>query len=261
MLRNIVCLALALAFVRAAEEDASVNALATIELMKSQGLDESACTALANDAIKSINSSQSTNSKLLIDLKLGSDCAAASQTDVTAARKSLDDATTAATAAAEALTKANAVVPNIVVPSIAALVSIGSTCDFYKSDAVTGPMGVMNGAKSAKDKADEKVVSLTTALKDATIAAENALKTCRCAAKKELETTWTTVTDPTKIATDKSGWDQAQNLLCALNKKSPCDAPVLPTLSKPALSAEVAAQVCDGQTSPVQFQQESLVRL
>ncbi len=73
-----------------------------------------------------------------------------------------------------------------------------------------------------------------------------AAKAYRCDTKSDLERTWTIATDPTTTASQKSSWDQ--NILCALVAKSPCNAPAVPTLVKPVLSADTQAQVCTEAT-------------
>jgi len=245
MLRTIVCLALALALAAAVEEDGLANAHDTIKLMKSQGLGADACQALAESSIQDVNSAKGTTQSFLNTLDTGATCAQRGQKEVAAAKQSLNDATNAASHAKSALDNASAVVPVITIPSVATLMGMRETCDFiYGSDAVKNANAALVTAQVTKTQADAQVVSYTTALKAAQDAASAAAKQCRCDAKSKLESEWTIASDPTNAATQKSSWDQAQNILCALNAKSPCNAPAVPTLVKPILSDDTEAQNC-----------------
>jgi len=245
MLRTIVCLALALALAAAVEEDGLANAHDTIKLMKSQGLGADACQALAESSIQDVNSAKGTTQSFLNTLDTGATCAQRGQKEVAAAKQSLNDATNAASHAKSALDNASAVVPVITIPSVATLMGMRETCDFiYGSDAVKNANAALVTAQVTKTQADAQVVSYTTALKAAQDAASAAAKQCRCDAKSKLESEWTIASDPTNAATQKSSWDQAQNILCALNAKSPCNAPAVPTLVKPTLSPDTVAQDC-----------------
>jgi len=245
MLRTIVCLALALALAAAVEEDGLANAHDTIKLMKSQGLGADACQALAESSIQDVNSAKGTTQSFLNTLDTGATCAQRGQKEVAAAKQSLNDATNAASHAKSALDNASAVVPVITIPSVATLMGMRETCDFiYGSDAVKNANAALVTAQVTKTQADAQVVSYTTALKAAQDAASAAAKQCRCDAKSKLESEWTIASDPTNAATQKSSWDQAQNILCALNAKSPCNAPAVPTLVKPILSADTQAENC-----------------
>jgi len=248
MLRNIVFLALALALVSAVEDNAFGEALDMIKLMKSQGLGANECQALADSSLTAVSSTKDTNQKLLNSLSTGSECAQSEQTGVAAAKKSLNDATNAATEAKSALDTANAVVPAIEIPSMSALRSMGTSCDFlFKSDAFKNGNAAVTTAHTRKTEADALVVSSNAALKAAEDAAAKAAAECRCVAKASLEREWAVASDPQTAATQKSEWDKAQNILCALSAKSPCNAPAVPTVVKPTLSADTEAQVCEAQ--------------
>ena len=247
MPRNIVFLALALALVSAVEEDAFGEALATIKLMKSQGLGTNECQALADSSLKAVNGDKDTSQTLLNSLSTGSECAQSGQTEVAAATQKLNDATDAATTAKSALDKANAVVPAIAIPSMSALMSMGESCDFFhKSDAVILGKAAVTTAQAKKTNADAQVVSYAAALQAAKDAATKMAKKCRCDAKTNLASQWAIVSNPTTAASQKSEWDKAQNILCALSGKSPCNAPAVPTVVKPTLSADTEAETCDG---------------
>jgi len=246
MLRNLVFLALALALVSAVEDNAFGEALDTIKLMKSQGLGANECQALADSSLTAVSSTKDTNQKLLNSLSTGSECAQSGQTEVAAAKKSLLAATNAATEAKSALDKANAVVPAIEIPSMSALRSMGTSCDFlFKSDAFNNGNAAVTTAINRKTEADALVVSSNAALQAAKDAAAKAAADCRCVAKATLSREWAVASDPQTAATQKSEWDKAQNILCALSAKSPCNAPAVPTVVKPTLSADTEAQVCD----------------
>jgi len=245
VLRSIVCLVLVLALAAAVEEDFLANAHATIKLMKSQGLGADACQALADSSIKDVSSSKSTTQTFLDKLDTGATCAQRGQKEVAAATQSLNDATNAASKAKSAVDTASAVVPVITIPSTATLMGLQGSCDFiYGSDAVKNADAALVTAQASKTKADAEVVSYTTALNAAKDAANVAAKQCRCDAKSTLEGQWAIASDPTNAATQKNSWDQAQNILCALAAKSPCNAPAVPTLVKPTLSADTQAQDC-----------------
>jgi len=246
MRRNIVFLALALALVSAVEENAFGEALATIKLMKSQGLGANECQALADSSLKAVNGDKDTSQTLLNSLSTGSECAQSGQTEVAAATQNLNDATDAATKAKSALDKANAVVPAIVVPSTSALMSMGESCDFfYKSDAFILGKAAVTTAQAKKTNADAQVVSYAAALQAAKDAATKMAKKCRCDAKTNLASQWAIVSNPTSAASQKSEWDKAQNILCALSGKSPCNAPAVPTVVKRTLSADTEAETCN----------------
>jgi len=250
VLRTLVCLVLALALAAAVEEDGLANAYETIKLMQSQGLGADACQALADSSIKDVNSAKGTTQSFLNTLDTGATCAQRGQKEVAAATQSLNDATNAASNAKSALDKASAVVPVVTIPSTAALMGMQGSCDFiYGSDTVKNANAALITAQATKTQADAQVVSYTTALKAAQDAASAAAKQCRCDAKSKLESEWTIASDPTNAATQKSSWDQAQNILCALNAKSPCNAPAVPTVVKPTLSADTQAENCNVATS------------
>jgi len=158
----------------------------------------------------------------------------------------LNSATDAATKAKSALDVANAVVPAIVIPSASALMTMGQSCDFiYNSDAFKNAKAAITTAQVTKTNADALVVSYNTALQAAKDAATKKAKECRCGAKTNLASQWAIVSDPTTAAAQKSEWDKAQNILCALSAKSPCNAPAVPTVVKPTLSADTEAEYCN----------------
>ena len=253
MLRTIVCLALTLALAAAAVEDGIVNALETIKLMESQGIGADACQALAESSIKDASSANANTQSFLNSLDTGATCAQHGQKEIAAATQNLNDAINAATNAKSALDEANTAVPDVKIPSITLIMSMKGSRDFiydyiYGSDAVKNADAAIVTAQVTKTQADAQVVPLTTALKAAEDAANAAAKLCRCNAKSALESQWTIASDPGNAAIRKSSWEQAQNILCALNAKSPCNAPAVPTLVKPTLSADTQAQLCDGST-------------
>jgi len=245
MLRNIVFLALALALVSAVEDNAFGEALDMIKLMKSQGLGANECQALADSSLTAVSSTKDTNQKLLNSLSTGSECAQSEQTGVAAAKKSLNDATNAATEAKSALDNANAVVPAIEIPSMSALKGMGESCGFfYNSDAFKNGNAAVTTAHTRKTEADALVVSSKAALQAAKDAATKKAKECRCVAKTTLSREWAIASNPETAANQKSEWDKAQNILCALSAKSPCNAPAVPTVVKPTLSADTEAEDC-----------------
>jgi len=246
MLRNMGFLALALALVSAVEDNAFSEALDTIKLMKSQGLGANECQALADSSLTAVSGAKDTSQKLLGSLSTGSECAQSGQTEVAAATKSLDDATDAASNAKSALDKANAIVPAVEIPSMAALKGMGESCGFfYNSDAFKNGNAAVITALATKTEADARVVSSKSALQAAKDAATKKAKECRCGAKTTLEREWAIASNPTTAAAQKSEWDKAQSILCALSAKSPCNAPAVPTVVKPTLSVDTMAQVCD----------------
>jgi len=250
MFRNVGLLALTLALASvgaSTDEEHAANALATVKLMKTQGLDNNSCLDLANGSLKDVNDEVSTNNKLLGALNTGYECSAKGQKEVAAAQKSLDDAKATAKSVNSAVDKASAAIPVIVMPSISVLVSMGGSCDsVYKSDAYTNAAAAVITTTAAKVTADAAVVSYTNALKAAQDAANLAASQCRCDDKSKLDAQWAIASNKDIAATQASSWTQAQNILCALNGKSPCKFAAAPVLAKPALSPDTLSEACVG---------------
>merc|ERR1719149_238131 len=207
-----------------------------IQAMSKAGNSETQCREFATDTIADITATV-TGSQATVDaVDTGASCAAEGQDAVAA---------TQATAATALSTKQSTCTAAVDLPSVNLDALQATTCYDYTTAA---------SYTAANEACDEAIVVLADADQAVTVAqteksdAETALAAdvaeasrlesgCLCRVHKEQNAAWTAVESAT--ASHEVDWQQAQQIICALDSASTCSVPTCPSVTKPTVAAGV----------------------
>merc|ERR1712086_834787 len=221
-----------------------------IQAMSKAGNSETQCREFAMDTIADITATV-TGSQATVDaVDTGASCAAEGQDAVAAAQAVLATKTAAlvaaqATAATALSTKQSTCTAAVDLPSVNLDALQATTCYDYTTAA---------SYTAANEACDEAIVVLADADQAVTVAqteksdAETALAAdvaeasrlesgCLCRVHKEQNAAWTAVEAAT--ASHEAEWQQAQQIICALDSASTCSVPTCPSVTKPTVAAGV----------------------
>merc|ERR1712166_1673244 len=122
--------------------------------------------------------------------------------------------------------------------------------DSTKEQSYINAKSTCTSATSAMTKADEAVTTAKITVKDSQREHDDALaqaaqlkSACHCRVKKEQAEAWTAASKAT--AAHAADWKQAHEVICALDKKIPCDTvPDCPAVEQVTLSSDVSSEDC-----------------
>merc|ERR1712166_1386055 len=122
--------------------------------------------------------------------------------------------------------------------------------DSTKEQSYINAKSTCTSATSAMTKADEAVTTAKITVKDSQREHDDALaqaaqlkSACHCRVKKEQAEAWTAASKAT--AAHAADWKQAHEVICALDKKIPCDTvPDCPALEQVTLSKDISSEDC-----------------
>merc|ERR1712166_1094063 len=226
-----------------------------IQAMSKSGGTETDCRTFATTTINTIKASVKSEQGILNAEDTGKDCADEGQGDVANAQDKLaaankDQLAKQATAGTTLDTKKTACTA-----SVAFIVNLdtleSSECyDTAKEQSYINAKSTCTSATSAMTTADEAVTTAKTTVKDGQREHDDALaqaaqlkRACHCRVKKEQAEAWTAASEAT--AAHAADWKQAHEVICALDKKIPCDkVPDCPALEQVTLSSDVSSEDC-----------------
>merc|ERR1712166_67173 len=226
-----------------------------IQAMSKSGGTETDCRTFATTTINTIKASVKSEQGILNAEDTGKDCADEGQGDVANAQGKLaaankDQLAKQATAGTTLDTKKTACTA-----SVAFIVNLdtleSSECyDTAKEQSYINAKSTCTSATSAMTTADEAVTTAKATVKDGQREHDDALaqaaqlkRACHCRVKKEQAEAWTAASEAT--AAHAADWKQAHEVICALDKKIPCDTvPDCPTVTQPTLSKDISSEDC-----------------
>merc|ERR1711966_24582 len=228
--------------------DPHVQAVKAIEMLQSQGQDDTACRETAEDVIKSIEDNTNTSQTILNLLTSGEECAALGQDAVTLARTTLSQAETRHATAVTAVTTTSTALVTLSTKSHSFLTN--SDCGWVQEDAsYLHAELVWSTAVQEESDASTWVTVSTTALQDRITEAAELKRSCECVVQGNHIREWETAT--ADDANNLAAWNQAQNMLCVLDadynathKLTTCTYDGPPENTKPFIAPAAENQVC-----------------
>jgi len=228
--------------------DPHVQAVKAIEMLQSQGQDDTACRETAEDVITNIGDNTNTSQTILNQLTSGEECAALGQDAVTLARTTLSEAETRHATAVTAVTTASTALVTLSSQSYSFLAN--SDCGWIHEDT-TYLQAELVWSTAVQEESDASVMVnvSTTALQDRIIEAAELKKNCECVVQGNHIREWETAT--ADDAANLAAWNQAQNMLCVLDadynathKLTTCTYDGPPQNTKPFIAPAAENQVC-----------------
>merc|ERR1712086_22767 len=234
--------------------DPHVQAVKAIEMLQSQGQDDTACRETAEDVITNIGDNTNTSQTILNQLTSGEECAALGQDAVALARTTLSEAETRHATAVTAVTTASTALVTLSSQSYSFLAN--SDCGWIHEDA-TYLQAELVWSTAVQEESDASLMVnvSTTALQDRIIEAAELKNNCECVVQGNHIREWETAT--ADDAANLAAWNQAQNMLCVLDadynathKLTTCTYDGPPQNTKPFIAPAAENQVCQShQTS------------
>jgi len=221
-----------------------------IQAMSKAGNSETQCREFATDTIADITATVTGSQTTMDAIDTGASCAAEGQDAVAAAQAILATKTAAlvaaqATAATALSTKQSTCTAAVDLPSVNLDALQATTCyDYTTAASYTAANEACDDAIVVLADADQAVTVAQTEKSDAETAlaadvaeASRLESGCLCRVHKEQNAAWTAVEAAT--ASHEAEWQQAQQIICALDSASTCSVPTCPSVTKPTVAAGV----------------------
>merc|ERR1712086_876841 len=207
-----------------------------IQAMSKAGNSETQCREFATDTIADITATVTGSQTTMDAIDTGASCAAEGQDAVAAAQ---------AMAATALSTKQSTCTAAVDLPSVNLDALQATTCyDYTTAASYTAANEACDGAIVELADADQAVTVAQTEKSDAETAlaadvaeASRLESGCLCRVHKEQNAAWTAVEAAT--ASHEAEWQQAQQIICALDSASTCSVPTCPSVTKPTVAAGV----------------------
>merc|ERR1712166_860464 len=226
-----------------------------LQAMSKSGGTEADCRTFATTTIDTIRTDVKSEQGILNAKDTGEDCADKGQDVVANAQGKLDAADKDQLAKqGVAATRLNAK-KTACTASVAFNVNLDTLeseeCyDSTKEQSYINAKSTCTSATSAMTKADKAVTTAKITVKDSQREHDDALaqaaqlkSACHCRVKKEQAEAWTAAS--TATAAHAADWKQAHEVICALDKKIPCEkVPDCPALEQVTLSKDISSEDC-----------------
>jgi len=215
-------------------------AMDTYHFLQESGNDDAACRDLANDMIKEAQDAVKTATENLNNVDLGETCPATNQEEV-------DNAQTAVDNAKEETDKAKEALDDVMQLTVTMTVDYIPEPDVTHFTSTSEWQEAAEKYEEAKKKVDERP-AVEKSLEDA-LAEEKETQTteqnkCYCKAKDAYTKAVEINDDPDAVKQREDDYAKAQELLCVLDDKSPCNYDPLASVTVPKLPEATANAQC-----------------
>jgi len=226
----------------------NTGAVRAIELLQSQGMDDSACRSEAQLIINGIIHQCNSSQIALNSLTSGEECAILGQEEVSIARETKRVAIERHETAKLAVKTTFSATVTLSSRSFSMLLNEG--CDWIQTDeAYLIAKQHYEAAVSEESEASVAVNLATKALEFKIIEAAELKKACECQVQTDHVHLWTGATS--RAAASLAAWQQAQRMICVLDsefnathKLTKCTYPEPPKHVKPFIVPDAENQVC-----------------
>merc|ERR1712166_123625 len=226
-----------------------------LQAMSKSGGTEADCRTFATTTIDTIRTDVKSEQGILNAKDTGEDCADKGQDVVANAQGKLDAADKDQLAKqGVAATRLNAK-KTACTASVAFNVNLDTLeskegYDSTKEQSYMGAKSTCTSATSAMTKADKAVTTAKITVKDSQREHDDALaqaaqlkSACHCRVQGDQAVAWTAAS--TATAAHAADWKQAHEVICALDKKIPCEkVPDCPALEQVTLSKDISSEEC-----------------
>lgn len=216
------------------------TALETYKFLQQSGNDDSACRILAQDMIQEAQDAVQTATDNMKAVDLGDSCPTTNQEEVTNAENALDEAKKETKRLQDAMSE----VENLQVTMTVDYIPDPAVTHFTSTPEWQEAKNKYEGAKSKLDARPPIEEALQNALHAERHTQETEQEKCYCTAQTTYNNAAAINDDPEAAKKRNNDYAKAQELLCILDDKSPCNYDPLATVTVPTLPEATANAQC-----------------